>query len=102
MYVVHSWVDFDVIAAGTVSDETPLLWETTPDVLVLVVEEDKTVEVVVEVVRVVLDIDDLKGTKFGQTTSNFPRVNDRSPLELESKLGVTKNDMYDGEVPERI
>jgi len=35
-------------------------------------------------------------------TAKFPRVHDRSPIELEAEHGVTMNEKYDGEVPEWI
>ena len=38
--------------------------------------------------------------RFVRITAKSPRVDDRSPPDLEAEYGVTMDDMYDGEVPE--
>jgi len=42
----------------------------------------------------------LPNFRFVRITAKSPRVDDRSPLDLEAEHGVTMDDMYDGEVPE--
>ena len=44
----------------------------------------------------------LPNFRFVRITAKSPRVDDRSPLDLEAEHGVTMDDMYDGEVPEWI
>src|SRR6218665_358136 len=39
---------------------------------------------------------------YRRITAKSPRVDDRSPLDLEAEHGATMDDMYDGEVPEWI
>jgi len=39
---------------------------------------------------------------FVLITAKSPRVDDRSPLDLEAELGVTMDNMHNGEVPEWI
>ena len=40
----------------------------------------------------------LPNFRFVRIIAKFPRVDDRSPLDLEAEHGVTMDDMYDGEV----
>ena len=42
----------------------------------------------------------LPNFRFVRITAKSPRVDDRSPQDLEAEHGVTMDDMYDGEVPE--
>ena len=39
---------------------------------------------------------------FVRITAKSPRVDDRSPLDLEAEHGVTMDDKHDGEVPCRM
>jgi len=42
----------------------------------------------------------LPNFRFVPITVKSPRVDDRSPLDLEAEHGVTMDDTFDGEVPE--